>query len=664
MNKQLAFAGIAVKSFDEEKREFEGVATHVSADKVKDVVEPSGAQFSLPLPFLSKHRHESPVGKILWTKVEKDGIRVRGKLPHVTEPGLFKDRVDEAWHELKYLGDTMGLSIGFSPIEYDILPSGGVHFKKWRWDELSLVTVPCNGKATISAIKSAYAAEETGSASSGTSPASGAGSASSPRRDQAKTTIVKLAPAKGNIMRLSESLKGYTDTREAKVAERLSTVQKSLDEGRTADAAELETIQTLNAEIKALDDQIEMVKGLIEADLKTAKPVHGQTEAEGIASITRAPAVAINHNRAEKGLAMAQLVRLQYQSKGIAHIAAQIAESQKQSLDPRVVDMTKAAVSAASTTNPAWAGNLVTQGGVIADFVEFLRPETLLGKFGTNGIPSLRSVPFNVPIVGQTSGGEGYWVGEGKAIALTKFDTNSAILQPLKVANIAVLTNEMLMRASIAADTWIRDQLVEALKARLDTDFVNPAKAAVAGISPASVTNGVTGIASSGNDATAIRNDIAALTRAYIVGKNKPSAGVLVMGTSLALQLSMMQNPLGQSEFPGVAMNGGVFLGFPVIVSDYVPASTVIMINASDVYFADEGGFEVKMSTEASLEMLDNPVGGAVTPTGATTMVSMWQTNASAFLAERTLNWQKRRADAVQRLTGVKWGEPTVTPGG
>lgn len=468
------------------------------------------------------------------------------------------------------------------------------------------------------------------------------------------------------MSKFADKLKGYQDALAAKKAERMETVSKSLDEGRTASADEQETIDTLGAEIKELEKQVALIKSMMADDVQTAQPVDGSTEQKGIESRrATVSAVPVNNNHAEKGLAMAQLVRLQFQSKGIPQLAAQIAESQKQSLDPRVVDMTKAAVSAASTGNPAWAGNLVTQGGVIADFVSFLRPATLLGKFGTNGIPALRSIPFNVPIVGQTSGGNGYWVGEGKAKPLTRFDTSTTILQPLKVANIAVITNEMLSRASIAADTWIRDQLVEALKARLDTDFISPAKAAVAGVSPASVTNGVVGIPSSGNDAAAIRADIGALMGAYIAANNPPSTGVLVMGTTLALQLSMMQNPLGQSEFPGVTMNGGMFLGFPVIVSDYVPAQTVVMVNAGDVYFADEGGFEVKMSQEASLEMLDNPVGDSVAPTGAASMVSLFQTNSSAFLAERHLNWAKRRAEAVQVLTGVQWGAPVApTPGG
>lgn len=658
MNKQIAYAGITIKSYNDELREFEGLASHVSPDKVGDVVEPLGGQFTLPLPFLSKHRHDSPVGSIFWAQPTADGIRVKGRIPKVDEPGAFKDRVDEAWHEIKYLRDTMGLSIGFSALEYSMLPSGGRHFQKWRWDELSLVTVPCHGKATISQIKSAFAAQSGEPGATVETPPANAATATPPARDEGKaTTVVTLAQAKGSDMKLAESLKGYQDAHAAKVAERLQTVQKSVDSGRTADAAELETISTLNDEIDSLAAQITLVKGLVDADIATAAAVTGTKEMPQAPA--RGPAVPVTTARAEKGLAMAQAVRLKFQSGGNPFYAAQLAESQKQSIDPRVYDMVKAAVPAAQTGNAAWAGNLVTQGGVIGDFVEFLRPMTLIGR-----IPGMRNVPFNVPLIGQTSGGAGYWVGEGQAKPLTQWAYGTNILQPLKVANIAVITKELLQRASVAADTMIRDQLVAALQERLDIDFVDPAKAAVAGVSPASVTNGVTGIPSSGVDAAAIRADIAALMGGFLAASNVPSTGVYIMRSSTALMLSMMQNPLGQTEFPGIGMTGGSFMGLPALVSDYAPANTVILMNASDIYFADEGGFSVDMSTEASLQMDNAPTQNSTTPTPATNMVSMFQTNSVAFLAERHLNWAKRRPGAVQMLTGVNWGQPEVGGGG
>ena len=656
MNKQLAFAGLTVKAYDDEKREFSGIATTPSPDKVRDVVAPLGAVFTLPIPLLAGHKHDKPIGEVYEARVTRSGIEYKARIPKVTEDGDFKDRVDLAWQEIKY-GVVKGVSIGFAALDYDMLPTGGLHFKKWRWDELSTVAIPASAEATIAQIKSAYAAGDTSAAASGNTAGSEAAPATLARAVSTKTTVVTIARAKGNPMsKLQTSLKAYEDTLAAKRTERTETINKSLDEGRTVDASEKESIDTLTQEIKALEEQIVMVKGLIDADIATAKPVEGTAERK---TAKAEPVFASTVKHAEKGMAMAQLVRLHYQAGGNQFALAQIAESQKGSIDPRVVEFAKAAVPAANTGVPAWAGNLVTPGGVYGDFVEYLMPFTIIGRFGRDGRPALRSVPFNVPLIGQLTAGSAAWTGEGRAKPLTQWTYGTSMLQPLKIATIAVVTEELLKRASLPADMMIRDELVRALIARMDTDFVNPAKAAVAGISPASVTNAVVPIVSSGNDAVAIRNDIAALMGKFLAANNVPSTGVYLMGTALALQLSMMQNPLGQTEFPGIGMTGGTFMGLPVIVSDYVPAETVILMNANDVYFADEGGIDVSMSREASLEMDSAPAHNSTTPTPAQ-LVSLWQTNSVAWRVERSLNWAKRRPEAVQVLGTVKWGQPTT----
>ena len=68
------------------------------------------------------------------------------------------------------------------------------------------------------------------------------------------------------------------------------------------------------------------------------------------------------------------------------------------------------------------------------------------------------------------------------------------------------------MYSSPAADVLIRDQLAQALAARLDVDFIDPGKAAVPGVSPASITNGLTPITASGTGtADDVRADLRSL---------------------------------------------------------------------------------------------------------------------------------------------------------
>jgi hypothetical protein len=120
-----------------------------------------------------------------------------------------------------------------------------------------------------------------------------------------------------------------------------------------------------------------------------------------------------------------------------------------------------------------------------------------------------------------------------------------------------------------------------------------------------------------------------------------------------------MVNALGQAEFNGIGMNGGTLLGIPVITSEHVESGLVAMVNANDIYFADDGGIRIDMSREASVEMLDSNLTGdsvGVVPGTAASTVSLWQTNSVGLLAERTINWARRRTSAVAYLTGVVWG--------
>lgn len=126
------------------------------------------------------------------------------------------------------------------------------------------------------------------------------------------------------------------------------------------------------------------------------------------------------------------------------------------------------------------------------------------------------------------------------------------------------------------------------------------------------------------------------------------------MGSNTAVALAMLQNPLGQAEFGGMSMSGGTLNGMPVIASDYV-TDIVVLVNASDIYLADDGEITLDASREASLEMSDAPAHNSGTPTPAQ-LVSMWQTNSVALRAERVLNWLRRRDPAVVYLTGVAWG--------
>jgi HK97 family phage major capsid protein/HK97 family phage prohead protease len=643
-----------------------GIASTPTADRMGDVVEPLGAQFKTPMPLLWQHQHDKPVGHVTFAKPDKNGIPFEAQLPRIKEAGVLKDRVDEAIQSLQYKL-VAAVSIGFSAIEGAVerLATGGLRFKKWEWLELSLVTIPANSEATINTIKSLDRQQRAAFGKSQhrvvrlDTPAGASATV--------KKTFKTPKPEEGS-MNIQEQIKGFQDALNQKAARMHELMEKSATDGLTFDAEQAEEYETLEGEVKSIQAHVKRLEGLEALNIQKAKPItaeptHHQAQGMEFKQFNAVPRPA----KLGDGIAMAQVVKFLGRARGSRFEALELAKSAA-GTDARVVNVLKAAVSAGTTASDSWTGALVgDETSVYADFLEFLRPQTIIGRFGTNGIPALRRVPFRVPLIGQTSGGDGYWVGQGNAKPLTEFDFTRTTLEPTKVANIAVVTEEVLRDSSPSADAIIRDQLAAALRQRLDTDFINPAKAAVAGVSPASITNGVTAIVSSGNDAEAVRSDVRRLFAQFIAANNAPTDGVWIMSSTTALALSLMQNPLGQTEFPGITMTGGTLFGLPALISQSVPATAdggmVALVNASDVYLGDEGGFSVDMSREASLQMDNAPTMNSTTPTGSQ-LVSLWQTNSVGFRAERTINWARRRESSVAVLTNVNWGVEAAAAAG
>jgi len=652
-----AYSQFEIKAVDNEKRIIRGVASTPGTDRVGDIVDPEGAVFKLPIPLLWQHQHNSPIGFVTEAKITKKGIEIVAELVSVASPSQLAARLEEAWQSI-ITGLVRGLSIGFNPMEYSYMDNGGVHYRKWGWNELSTVTIPCNADANITAIKSLSEQQ----AALGNKAARVVTMSKSTGASVSKTLTTK--PPEGRNMNIQEQLDGYKATLEQKSQALQAIMTKSATDGRTLDAAEAEEYDTLEQEIEATKTHIGRLEKMLTMNVAKAVPVDNSPNAKAVAANRSGalPAVAKAANKLAPGQEFAQYVMCLGAAKGDLHTAKSIAESRFPTSE-RIHNTLKAAVAAGTTTDAAWALPLVEYNQFAGDFVDYLRPRTILGQFGQGGIPALRNVPFNIHIRGQTSGGAGYWVGQGAPKPLTKMDFNDVYLGYSKVANIAVLTEELVRFSNPSAELLVRDSLASALIERLDTDFIDPSKAAVSNVSPASITNGVTPVVSSGNDATSVRADIRSVMSQFITANITPTTGVWIMSATTALALSLMYNALGQREFPDIEMTGGRFHGLPVIVSEYVPSdsngSYVILANASDIWLADDGNVVVDVSREASLQMLDNPTNNSSTGT-ATSMVSMFQTNSVAIRAERWINWQRRRLAAVAVISGVNWGEESA----
>jgi len=599
------------------KRFFKGTATTPTPDKIEDIMEPKGAVFELPLAFLWHHEIKDPIGWITKATVTPKGIDIEGEVADIPEKGKLKDRLEEAWQYLKYKL-VRGLSIGFKGIEAAYLQNGGTHYMKWLWVELSAVTIAMNSEATITAIKSAASGYNIPGVSG------------------------KSTTTKGRIMNLREQLKALEDSKSLKI-KRLGELSEIV-KGGTAGEAENFEIDTLTGEIEKLDTDIRMKKVEV-MTCDTAQPVTPSTKT--------APNIITHKSDAEEKFKGQSFTRILI-AKAVGHLEQisplAVAEKRWGRSNPMLVSLIKTAVAGGGSGSGEWGAELVAADArFTGDFIEYLNAMTVFDRLG------LREVPANVTIKGQDGAATGYWVGESKPIPASAQSFSTVSLIPLKVAALAVVSNELLRDSTPAAEQLVRDAIVEACSQKIDTTFFSTA-AISAGVSPAGILNGLAAGSSAGTDADGLRADIKALYASFIAAKNA-SGLKLVMNPALAKAIQLLTNTLGLTEFPGITQNGGTLLGDTVVTGDNINANHIILLKPSDIYRIADTGIQVSISREAMIEMDDAPAGASDTPVGASTaMVSMFQSESTALKVVRPINFQLRRAGAVSYISDADYG--------
>ncbi len=143
---RYADALLQLKAVDEATRTFEGIASTPTVDFGGDVMDPFGAKFRLPLPFMWQHGKEDikdPIGWITHATPAADGIRVRGRFDDGKgAPAQLKEQIDRAFYLVQKRLVT-GLSIGWMPVEGERLKGAAAvtRWTKWIWNELSAVRI-------------------------------------------------------------------------------------------------------------------------------------------------------------------------------------------------------------------------------------------------------------------------------------------------------------------------------------------------------------------------------------------------------------------------------------------------------------------------------------------------------------------------------------------
>lgn len=633
-----------------------GIASTPVTDRQGDIVEPMGAKFKTPMPLLWQHHADKPVGLVNFAKPTKEGIPFTAHLPHVKEPGLLQDRVNEAIHSIQYrlVG---AVSIGFKAIKGAVESiKGGSHFKEWEWLELSLVTIPANQEATIHTIKSL---DQQQRAASGASVTVRSGSESrNANWDSSSVRTYEISPgATGKTLStfshkgtgMQTSIGEQIAIHEAEAQFKVKQMDDLLGDGNVLNDDEDKQYKDLAEEVKNRGRQIENLR-LREKLLLTATPVSGDPEkaSQERQEAGRPSNVIFSKSNKPKGTGFTRLCMAVMAGKGSESDTEKYIQRYFRDT-PEVMLSYKAAIAAGTTTDANWAAPLVNYTDLVNEFIDLLRPATILGR-----MTQLNRIPFNVRIGKVATGVTGGWVGQGLAKPASAMDLDTVTFAFFKMACIVVLTQELVRFSQPQAEAVVRRELIKAIAQLEDVSFIDPSIAGTANVQPASITNGLTPI---GNPGTTVATIKAALTTAI---SNAAAAdldlttGVWVMHSRSAVYLSTVSTTQDILGFPGMGLTGGTLLGFPVIASNNVPADTgasrfIAFIVQDDIFLADDGTTRIDASDQASIQMDSAP------SAGAQSLVSLWQNNMVGLRAERFANWARRHNAAVQLIEDVSF---------
>jgi HK97 family phage major capsid protein len=293
---------------------------------------------------------------------------------------------------------------------------------------------------------------------------------------------------------------------------------------------------------------------------------------------------------------------------------------------------------------PAVSGGSVRTVAPYAQaFIEYSRPFSAFGRLTA----SMKKVPFRTKVPRGTAGAATGWVAEAGVIPVTSEQFDSIDTANEKMASIIVITNDLIRFGDPDVDALLREDLAKSSAQALDTSFLDPTSPAIAGVRPASITYGLTPIASSGNIAT----DVKALLNQVTTELVSP---FLVMRPRLAANIAGLNTQLTRD----LTVDGGVLAGIPVVVTGSMPRTAnspaddqIVLLDADSIQYAD-GGIDISASNEATI-MMDTAPDSPPIPSSVAT--SFFQQGLTGLRLIRYLTWKTRRPGAVAILTGANY---------
>lgn len=381
--------------------------------------------------------------------------------------------------------------------------------------------------------------------------------------------------------------------------------------------------------------------------------------------ITKAPTVLTNMmskgkgREREKGCFFARMAHALYVNGGNRQQAAAYVRSM---FDDRELESVlkapqhvfqKAETAPAQTSVEEWAGALAVQNEMTGEFIDMLRPMSIMARTPARRMNFDGSNSIKIPR--RASGISGSYIGENVAIPVNQANFGSLILAPKKIAVITVASTENLERSTPALEMLLRDDMLLSTAEVVDGQFIDGVGSATA---PGGITTYGTPITpGAGTPVDNIAADMKALFD-ILDGANCPMMNpVLYMHTNEYNALLFAQDANSNYIYRD-EVSGGTLFGATIIKSNSVTAGTVVLADANQVMIAEDQAPTLDISEDAAVHMDTAPaddLAGVVPGPGVGLVRSLWQNDLAGIRLRWRHDWTVRNAGCVAYGVSVVW---------
>jgi hypothetical protein len=303
----------------------------------------------------------------------------------------------------------------------------------------------------------------------------------------------------------------------------------------------------------------------------------------------------------------------------------------------------RSATTPATSSTTGWADTLAMTAvaDVIANIATASAAAALIG-LGLQ-VPFDRAAAVRVPgrVVQATDAGG--WTAEGNPLRVRRMDLSGPTLALCQLGAIIVFSNELADHSVRSVQKVASELLNEAAALLLDSNLFGNA-AAAAGVSPAGLLNGVSGIpATTGGGTNAMVKDIEALVAALAAGGGGTNP-VFIAAPGQAVAMKAWAGPK---------------FDYPILASAALAAGTIVAVEAKSFV----SGFSATPTFDASDQTvvhLEDTSPGQISTVGSPNVVSaplrsLWQTNCTAVKMVLKCAWGMRATGHVQFVSSTTW---------